>query len=120
MKADLHRKTVRTLRKKKYGNSSCTCNHSHIHRSRFEAHVCNELHLEYPNEDIKTEVKFPMIVEGVLICNHYMDFVVYRKTDTVLAVEAKGFSTSTWKIKSKLFVALFPHYEYEIRYYKGK
>ena len=105
--------------KKKYNNKSCGCNNGHIHRSRFEAKVCNDLHYEYQGCEIKTEVKFAMVVEGVTICNHYMDFIVVTKDgEKPLAVEAKGFSTSTWKIKSKLFVALYPEYEYQIRYYK--
>ena len=98
----------------KMGNKSCRCLHSHIHRSIFEAKVCNDLHVQYPKSEIKTEVKFPMVIGGDLICNHYMDFVI----DDKIAVEAKGFPTPVWKIKSKLFKALYTDYEYEIRYYK--
>lgn len=100
--------------KSKYNNKSCRCRKGHIHKSRFEALVCDELNLEYRGHKIKTEVKFPMVVNGKLICNHYMDFVI----DDKIAVEAKGFETATWKIKSKLFSALYPDYKYQIRYSK--
>jgi hypothetical protein len=111
-------KLAKTKIKPKKGyhrNVSCTCNQNHIHKSRFEAKVCNELHYEYPKCKIKTEVRFTFYVNDVKICTHYMDFVIDEKK---LAVEAKGMPTSTWRIKSKLFKALYPEYEYQIRYLK--
>jgi hypothetical protein len=105
-------------RKNKYGAITCKCSQGHIHRSRFEAKVCGDLHIRYKNLEIRTEVKFSMDINGEHICNHYMDFVVTLADGSFLAVEAKGAQTATWKIKSKLFKALYPEYDYEITYYR--
>jgi len=111
-------------KKSKYGNITCKCNQSHIHRSRFEARVCNDLHLEYAEEikagtvEIETEKRFDFMVGGIKICSHYMDFLLTFEGGKELAVEAKGAQTAVWRIKKNLFKALFPEIEYEIRYYK--
>lgn len=108
----------------KYGNISCKCNQGHIHRSRFEGTVCNDLHLEYHKEikagqiEIETERRFDFVVCGVKICSHYMDFLITFEGGRELAVEAKGAETDVWRIKSKLFKAMFPDIQYEIRKYR--
>jgi len=111
-------------RKSKYGNLTCQCNHGHIHRSRFEGKVCDELHYEYDKQlkagtaEITTEKRFDFIIEGVKICSHYMDFLITFDDGKQLAVEAKGAVTAVWRIKKKLFQVLYPYIDYEIRYYK--
>lgn len=114
----------RTSKPSKYGNISCKCSQGHIHKSRFEATVCNDLHIEYSKElkagevEIETEKRFDFMVENVKICSHYMDFFLTFITGKEKAVEAKGLQTALWRIKKKLFEALYPEIEYEIRYYK--
>jgi len=108
----------------KYKNISCKCQKGHIHKSIFEANVCNDLHLEYRKEiksgkvEIKIEVKFSMDIGKIHITNHYMDFIIEINGIMKKAIEAKGFPTPVWRIKKKLFEALYPNIEYEIRYYK--
>lgn len=114
------------LKKKptKYGNISCTCRQGHIHRSRFEGTVCNDLHIEYSkaiksgDAEIETEKKFDFVIAGVKICSHYMDFLITFQGGRELAVEAKGAETDVWRIKSKLFRVMYPSIQYEIRRYK--
>ena len=111
-------------RKTKYGNISCRCNQKHIHRSRFEGTVCNDLHIEYgkyiKNRSVKieTEKRFDMVVSNIKICCHYIDFFITFKDGRELAVEAKGAITDVWRIKRKLFNVLYPSIKYEVRYYK--
>ena len=99
--------------KSKYKNKSCRCLQGHIHRSRFEAQVCNNLHFEYKESikkglcKIETEKRFDMIVSDIKICSHYVDFLIVFKNGDKIAVEAKGFATPVWKIKKKLFEALY-------------
>jgi len=58
--------------------------------------------------------KFSMDVNGKHICNHFVDFWVERPDGTFEAHETKGMKTATWRIKYKLFLALYPGIEYII------
>lgn len=53
------------------------------------------------------QVKIPLIVNGYLICNYYIDYLVYYPDGTKEYVECKGWATEVWKMKWKLFEALF-------------
>ena len=112
------------MKTSKYNNSSCHCGNGHIHRSKFEAKVCVDLHYEYQKEieskevEIIAEKRFDFKINEEKICSHYMDFLIEFSNGTKKAVEAKGAQTSTWVIKSKLFKILYPEIEYEIRHYK--
>lgn len=112
-------------KKNKFNSVSCKCKQEHIHKSRVEARDCDTAHLlllpkDSPYYKVDTEVKFEMVVGGVHICNHYMDHVLRAKTGYKQkgykdkAIETKGFKTGIWSLKSKLFKALYPEYEYEI------
>jgi hypothetical protein len=58
--------------------------------------------------DIKRQVKIPLMVRGVLICNYYCDFKVIDKHGQTIYVEAKGMELPLWQLKKKLFLALLP------------
>jgi len=68
--------------------------------------------------EIETERRFDFVVAGVKICSHYMDFLLTFSDGKEIAVEAKGATTAVWRIKKKLFEALYPEIEYDVRYYK--
>ena len=78
--------------------------------SKFEAGVAQQLELRKKAKDIvdyQEQVKIPLIVNGFLVCNYYIDFVIQHVGGEVEYLEAKGFSTPTWKLKWKLFEALY-------------
>jgi len=80
-----------------------------IYDSRFEAQQAFELDLlQRAGEIIKWEkqVKIPLIVNGYIVCDYYVDFVVYRDGETEY-IECKGLWTQTASLKWKLFEALF-------------
>lgn len=80
-----------------------------IYDSKFEANYAAELDLLLKAGEIikwERQVKIPLIVNGYIICNYYIDFVVYRDGETEY-VECKGYPTEVWKLKWKIFEALY-------------
>ena len=50
----------------------------------------------------------PLVVNGFKICDMVIDFAVYEKKGCVpTPVEVKGVETAAWKIKRKLYEAIF-------------
>lgn len=62
----------------------------------------------YQVVDVKRQVHIPMVVNGHLICKYIVDFVVTYGDGRVQYEEVKGFETKIWKIKEKLFRAIYP------------
>jgi len=56
----------------------------------------------------KPQVSVRLEVNGKLICRYICDFLVTFADGHDEWHEVKGFETETWKIKEKLFRALFP------------
>jgi hypothetical protein len=54
------------------------------------------------------QVKVPLIVNGKLIANWYCDFLVTFADGHQEFHEVKGFATEVWRLKEKLFRALYP------------
>lgn len=52
------------------------------------------------------QVKISLDVNGIHICNYYVDFRIVDKNGTVKYIEYKGFETPEWKMKWNLFTAL--------------
>lgn len=78
--------------------------------SKFEANYGQELELRVKAGDIQgfeTHVRIPLVVNGYTICNYYIDFVIFHNDETTEYVECKGLPTDVWRIKWKLFLALF-------------
>jgi hypothetical protein len=81
------------------------------YHSKGEAAYAHELDWLKKAGEIKSwerQIKVPLKVNGVLICNYYVDFRVITKHDTVQYHEYKGYETSEWKMKWQLFTALLP------------
>ena len=79
--------------------------------SKFEAKVYEDLLFQLNLGlliEIKRQVKIPLEVNGVLICNYICDFRVVDKYGQVKYVEAKGMVLPVYAIKKKLFLALLP------------
>lgn len=83
----------------------------HMFDSKLEARVFEDLEFQRISGDlieIKRQVKIPLMVNGVVICSYYCDFVVTDKHGQRKYIEAKGLEMPVWRIKKKLFLALLP------------
>lgn len=106
--------------KGKYGNYSATYN-GYTYMSRKEALYAAELDTlkkaYYPKDRVvsfERQVKCSLDINGKHICNYYMDFVVKYADGHEEWHEVKGYATDVWKLKAKLFQALFPNRIYRI------
>lgn len=93
----------------KYKSKSIIQNGIQYH-SKKEAAFAAELELRQKAKDIKSwerQVKIDLTVEGKHICNYYIDFVIHHNDGMLEYVEIKGFATDVWKIKWKMFCALY-------------
>ena len=89
-------------KKAKYNN--------YIYDSNFEADYAAELDLLLKAGEIKKwerQVNIPLEVNGYLICNYKIDFIVYHNDDIIEYVEIKGIAFPVWKLKWKIFEALY-------------
>lgn len=96
-------------RRNKYGNVGQTYDGIAYH-SKKEAVYAEELALRKKAKDIKDwkrQVKISLDVNGYHICNYFIDFVITHNDGVLEYVEVKGFSTDVWRLKWKLFEALF-------------
>lgn len=78
--------------------------------SKFEAGLARDLELRKKAGDIKDfreQVKIPLIVNDLVVCDYKVDFEVEHNDGTIEYIEAKGYATDTWKLKWKLFEALY-------------
>lgn len=53
--------------------------------------------------------KISIDINGVHICNYFVDFKVYYNDGHVEFHEVKGFETDLWRIKWRLAKAMYPH-----------
>lgn len=78
--------------------------------SKKEAAYAQELNYRMKAKDIKDwfrQVKISLDVNEKHICNYIIDFVVVHNDEMIEYVEVKGFATDTWRLKFKLFEALY-------------
>lgn len=108
--------------KHKYGAKRTTCLHGHDHDSRKEALWClkfHQLQKEGKLKDLRMQPMYELTVNGIHVCRHIPDFF-YMDCNTPLGicnptvVDVKGMPTPEWKLKYKLFCALFPNIQYEV------
>ena len=57
--------------------------------------------------ELKTQVKFPIIVNEVKICNYIADFTYHNKNGDYIVEDFKGVQTSIFKLKKKLMKAVY-------------
>lgn len=82
--------------------------------SKKEAKRYVELKLLEKNKqifDLELQPKFPMIINGIKVCNYIADFK-YKKIVagklTLVIEDTKGVKTDVFKLKAKLFKACYP------------
>lgn len=84
--------------------------------SKLEAEYASRLELKRQLRLIlswKRQVKIPLSIYGVHICNYFIDFEVIHSDGRKEYVECKGYETKDWKLKYKLFEVLMRKYEPE-------
>lgn len=82
----------------------------HLYDSKFEAGYAQELELRLKAKDIKgyaVQQNLDLIVNGYLVCQYRIDFVIFHNDGIIEYVETKGYATDVWKLKWKLFEALY-------------
>lgn len=78
--------------------------------SGFEANYAMELDLRVKAKDIKgydKQINLDLMVNGYVVCQYRIDFIVYHNDGMIEYVETKGYPTREWKLKWKLFEALY-------------
>jgi hypothetical protein len=103
--------------RRKFNNTWKVCHQGHKHHSIKEANYCDTLATLLKAKVIKhyeTQVPYVMWVNDKKICTHIVDFVVTKNNGDVEVRETKGMKTSTYNLKHKLFLALYPDIPYEI------
>lgn len=93
----------------KYGAKRTEHNGIQYH-SKKEAGYAAELDLRLKAKDIESwarQVKIPLDVNGYHITNYMIDFVITHNDGVKEYVEVKGFETEVWRLKWKLFEALY-------------
>ena len=96
------------------------CLYGHNHDSRKEAMWCIKL-MQMQKEgmihDLQRQVSFDLDIGMNTVTRHIVDF--YYKvsncgTTRGCVVEVKGMPTPEWKLKHKMFLALYPHIVYQV------
>ena len=83
-----------------------------FYHSKKEAAYAQELDIRKKAKDIKDwerQVKCPLDVFGRHVCNYFIDFKIYHNDGSIEMVEVKGFQTEIWRLKWKLFEAIWNH-----------
>ncbi len=58
--------------------------------------------------DLKLQVKYPIVVNGIKICNYICDFeYLDLRTMKKITEDAKGMKTQVYRLKAKLMKALY-------------
>ena len=93
----------------KYGAKKTVYNGITYH-SKFEAEYAKNLDWRLKAKDIAgwdRQMKIPLAVNGKHICNYFIDFTIVHNDRTVEHVEVKGMETEVWKLKWKMFLAIY-------------
>ena len=91
----------------------------HWFQSRAEANYAAKLDTLIIGGAIQSwqkQVKIPMDVQGLHICNYYCDFKLTHNDGSVEWVEVKGRKTDVFNIKWRLFEALYPDWSKRIEW----
>lgn len=113
------REALKPKRRHKYGVSAPedrTYN-GVVYDSKAEAGQALELDILVRSGSVKEwfrQIPFPLVVEGKLICTLVVDFRIVYKGGTVVNLEIKGVETAAYRIKLKLFRALYPTTELKV------
>ncbi len=80
------------------------------YHSKKEASFAAELNLRLKAHDIagwQRQIKIPLDVNGYHIADYFIDFVIEHNDRTREYIEIKGMELPVWRLKWKLFEALY-------------
>jgi hypothetical protein len=103
-------------RKNKFGNKTTIYNNEY-YQSIKEADYAQELDLRVKAKDLKEwkrQVPIDLVVNGMKICTYKIDFVEIDMNGNEMWTEVKGLETPEWRLKWKLFEALYPEREKQV------
>lgn len=98
--------------KNKYNSKVSSYNGRNYH-SALECNYAIDLDWRVKAGEIKSwenQYKIDLTLNGVHICNYFIDFKVTYADGHVEYHEVKGFETDVWRIKWKLSRAIYPDY----------
>lgn len=88
-----------------------------VYHSIAECQYAASLELRKRCKDISgwhPQYRLPLIVDGSLICNMTVDFMVDHVDGTHELIEVKGFEREAYKLMAKLLRALYPQMRYTV------
>lgn len=88
-----------------------------LYDSKREAEYAFELDMLKRAGEITTwqrQIIYPLTVNEIKIASFRVDFVIIRKDRCHEVHEVKGFETPEYKLKAKLFTALYPDVIYRV------
>ena len=103
-------------RKRVQAYKSCEYNGS-IFDSRAEADycvICDARRAAGEIERYERQVEFELVVNGIRIAKHRVDYLLYLPGGVREAHEVKGFESREWRMKKLLFEALYPEIPYVV------
>jgi hypothetical protein len=59
--------------------------------------------------NLEMQPKFPIVLNGVHVCNYIADFRYLTQNDKTIVEDSKGMRTEIYRLKAKLFHAAYPH-----------
>lgn len=80
------------------------------YHSAFEAEYAQYLDILLKAKQIKSwrgQIRMPLDVNKHHICNYIVDFEVTNNDGSITYIEVKGYETDVWRMKWKLFEALY-------------
>lgn len=99
-----------TAKRPKYGNRKTVVDGITFHSKR-EAErylVLKAMERDGLIRDLKRQVTVPLVVNGVLVCRFVADFEYYDfAAGCIIHDDAKGFRTPEYRLKAKLYRALY-------------
>lgn len=81
-----------------------------LYDSKFESEYAQELDVRRKAHDIKSwerQVRLALVVNDYVICTYKIDFIIHHNDSTTEYIECKGYPTPVWRLKWKLFCALY-------------
>ena len=104
----------------KYEKRPCDYN-GYIYDSAFEANYAKELDEKKEDGEIKDwtkQFKVEVRIDGVWMCNYYVDFKVEHNDGSLELIECKGRETELWIMKRKLLELIWlpqhPEFTYKV------
>lgn len=107
-------KKQKPKRRHKYNAKSCRCQLGNIHASRGESACCDMIHNMFPKAEIKSQHRVILYVNGKKVTTHVIDWQIIHEDGHEEVWEFKGMETNVWRLKHKLFEALYPDIPYVI------